>query len=104
MTESSGSSAEQGSASGRIEAARQWLRRVLSYQVSIAALIEVALWLAIPYLLIGFVWAFLHPGQVEQIETRLSKVMPASADVAAFGVTAALWPASIQIANACPAT
>ena len=76
---------------------------MLSYQVSIAALIEVALWLAIPYLWIGFVWAFLHAGQVEQIETRLLKVMPAGADVAAFGVTAALWPASIQIADACPA-
>ncbi|MDT5139743.1 MAG: hypothetical protein QOD58_4005 [Mycobacterium sp.] len=103
MTESSGSSTDQGSASGRIEAARQWLRHMLSYQVSIAALIEVALWLAIPYLSIGFVWAFLHAGQVEQIETRLSKVMPAGADVAAFGVTTALWPASIQIADACPA-
>jgi hypothetical protein len=76
---------------------------MLNYQVSVAALIEVALWLAIPYLAIGFVWAFLHAGQVEQIEARLSKVMPAGADVAAFGVTAALWPASIQIANACPA-
>ena len=79
------------------------LRRVLSHQISIAALLEIALWLAIPYLSIGFVWAFLHAGQVGQIEARLSKVMPAGADVAAFGVTAALWPASIQIANACPA-
>jgi hypothetical protein len=103
MTEPSGASADQGNAAGRIEAARQGVRRVLSYQVSVAALIEVALWLAIPYLAIGFVWAFLHAGQVEQIETRLSKVLPAGADVTALGVTAALWPASIQIANACPA-
>jgi hypothetical protein len=103
MTEPSGSSADQGNASGRIEAAQQGLRHVLSYQVSVAALIEIALWLAIPYLAIGFVWAFLHAGQVEQIKARLSNVMPAGADVAAFGVTAALWPASIQIANACPA-
>ena len=103
MTEPSGSSADHASVPGRIEAAWQRFRPVLSYQVSIAALIEVALWLAIPYLSIGFVWAFLHAGQVEQIKARLSEVMPASADVAAFGVTAALWPASIQIANACPA-
>jgi hypothetical protein len=79
------------------------LRGVLSHQVSIAALIEIALWLAIPYLSIGLVWAFLHAGQVGQVETRLSKVMPAGADVAAVGVTALWWPASIEIANACPA-
>lgn len=77
------------------------LRRVLAYEVSIGALIEVAIWLAIPYLSIGLVWAFLHAGQVEQIEARLATVMPAGADVAALGVTAALWPASIPIARAC---
>lgn len=79
-----------------------WARRALSYQVSVAALIEVALWLAIPYLSIGLVWASLHPVQVAQIEPRLAKVMPAGADVAAFGLMAALWPASIPIAQACP--
>ena len=80
------------------------LRRALSYQVSVAALIEVAVWLAIPYLSIGLVWASLHPVQVAQIEPRLAKVIPAGADVAAFGLTAALWPASLQIAAACPAS
>jgi hypothetical protein len=78
------------------------LRRTLAYQISVGALIEVAVWLAIPYLSVGLLWAFLHADQVAQIETRLTKVMPAGADVAAFGVTAALWPASIQIADACP--
>ncbi len=52
------------------------LRRALQYEVSVGALIEVALWLAI---------------------------MPAGSDVAAFGLTVALWPASPQIAAACPA-
>ena len=78
------------------------LRRVLEYQVSIAALIEVALWLAVPYLCIGLVWAVFHSEQVQQIQTRLEKVLPTGADVAAFGLTAALWPASLQIADACP--
>ncbi len=84
-------------------AAMERLRRILSYQVSVAALIEIALWLAIPYLTIGLVWAFLHAGQVGQIEGRLSKVLPAGANVAALSVTAAFWPVSMQIANACPA-
>lgn len=85
-------------------AALRRLRRLLSYQVSVAAMIEVAFWLAIPYLCIGLVWAALHPSEVEQIEARIATVNPAGADLAAFGLTAALWPASLQIADACPAT
>ncbi len=92
----------EGGSPSRIERAMALLQRVLEYQVSVAALIEVALWLAIPYLAIGFVWSFLHAEQVQQIQTRLEKVLPAGADVAAFGLTAALWPASIEIADACP--
>ncbi|MGO9155399.1 hypothetical protein [Mycobacterium sp.] len=80
------------------------LQRVLNHQVSIGALIEVALWLAIPYLGIGFVWSSLHGEQVQQIQTRLEKLSPTGADILAFGLTAALWPASIQIADACPAS
>lgn len=78
------------------------LRRVLQYEVTVGALIELALWLAIPYLCIGFVWAVLHGDETQRIQTRLEGAVPLGADVAAFGVTAALWPASIQIADACP--
>ncbi|OBK18092.1 hypothetical protein [Mycobacterium asiaticum] len=79
------------------------LRRVLGHQLSVAALIELGLWLALPYLCIGLVWASLHYPQVERIQARLSQMTPAGADVAAFGLTTILWPASIQIADACPA-
>ena len=78
------------------------LRRVLRYQVSVGALIEVALWLAIPYLSVGFVWALLHSEETDRIQARFQNVLPAGADVAAFGVAAALWPVSIEIADACP--
>jgi hypothetical protein len=78
------------------------LGRVLQYEVSVGALIEVALWLAIPYLSIGFVWAALHGEETQRIQARVETVFPVGADVAAFGLTAALWPASIQIADACP--
>jgi hypothetical protein len=80
------------------------LQRVLNHRVSIGALIEVALWLAIPYLCIGFVWSSLHGEQVQQIQTRLEKLSPVGADLLAFGLTTALWPASLQIADACPAS
>jgi len=88
---------------GRIERAMEMLRRALRYEVSVGALVELALWLAIPYLSIGFVWAVLHTDETQRIQTRLESVLPAGADVAAFGLTAALWPASLQIADACPA-
>ena len=78
------------------------LRRVLRYQVSVGALIEVALWLAIPYLSVGFVWALLHTEETDRIQARFQNVLPTGADVAAFGVAAALWPVSIEIADACP--
>jgi hypothetical protein len=79
------------------------LRRVLAYQVSIEAMIELAMWLAIPYLVIGLVWALVHPDQTQQLQTRLERVLPAGADVGGFGVMMVFWPASIQIADACPA-
>jgi hypothetical protein len=92
-----------GVSGGRIERAMDLLRRVLQYEVSVGAVIEMALWLAIPYLSIGFVWAVVHTDETQRIQARLENVFPAGADVAAFGLTAALWPASLQIADACPA-
>lgn len=80
------------------------LRRTLSHEVSVAALLEVAFWLAIPYICIGLVWAAVHPSQVERIESRIAKVSPVGADLEAFGVAAVLWPAALQIAEACPRT
>ena len=78
------------------------VRRVLNYQVSIGALIEVAFWLAIPYLCLGLAWTVLHPEQTQQIQTRLERVLPAGADIGSFGLMTVLWPASLQIADGCP--
>lgn len=92
----------EGGSAGRSLRPMNALRRVLRYEVSIGGLIEVALWLAIPYLCIGFVWAVLHADETQRIQARLETVVPTGADITAFGLTAALWPASIQIAGACP--
>lgn len=88
---------------GRVERALTALSRALRYQVSIGALIEAAVWLAIPYLAVGFLWATAHDEVTQRIRARLENVFPVGADVTAFGLTAALWPASIEIAEACPA-
>jgi hypothetical protein len=84
------------------QSAKVLVQRLLNYQVSIAALVEVAFWLAIPYLCIGLAWTVMHPEQMAQIQARLEAVSPVGADVGAFGLMTALWPASLQIANACP--
>ncbi len=68
------------------------LRRKLSYRVSVEALIELALWLAVPYITIGVIWAFLHPDQVLNFQRPLEGVVPAGADLIAFGQIALLWP------------
>jgi hypothetical protein len=78
------------------------LRRVLAYRVSVEALIELAMWLAIPYLGIGLVWALVHPDQTQQVEKRMERVLPAGAEVGGFGLMMAFWPASLQITDACP--
>jgi len=68
------------------------LRRALSYRISVEALIELALWLAVPHLMIGVIWAFLHPEQVEHFQKPLELLVPAGADLIAFGETVTLWP------------
>jgi hypothetical protein len=68
------------------------LRRLLSRKVSIEAMIETAMWIAIPYLVVGIVWTFLNADDVARIEDRLTTRIPAGSELAAFGATTALWP------------
>ncbi len=68
------------------------LRRLLSRRVSIGAMLEFAMWIAIPYLLVGIVWTFFNADDVSRIETRLETRLPAGSELAAFGATTALWP------------
>ena len=77
------------------------LRRVLSRRVSIEAMIEFALWMAIPYIVIGLVFAFFGAERVQLIETQLQTRLPAGADVAAYGLTALMWPAALFGVDVC---
>ena len=77
------------------------LRRTLGRRVSVAALIEFALWLTIPYVTVGVVWAFLHPGQVQDFESALLLRVPAGADMIGFGLTAAIWPVLVIVPAVC---
>ena len=77
------------------------LRRVLSRRVSVEAMIEFALWMAIPYLLIGLVFAFFGAEQVQLIETQLQTSLPAGSEIAAYVLTALLWPFQLAGVGVC---
>ena len=77
------------------------LRRVLNHEVSIEDLIETAMWLAIPYLIIGSVWAFFHVEQVQQLNDQLETILPAGAEVASYVLAAVLWPALLLLPPLC---
>jgi uncharacterized membrane protein (DUF441 family) len=79
------------------------LRRVLSRRVSVEAMIEFALWMAIPYLVIGLVVAFFGAEHVHLIETQLQTRLPAGADVAAYVLMVLLWPATLGGVDLCVA-
>jgi hypothetical protein len=77
------------------------LRRVLSYELTIEGVIEIALWLAIPYLLIGLVWGFFHVEAVQQLEVQLDRVLPAGAEVGSYVLAALLWPVLLLLPPLC---
>jgi hypothetical protein len=70
------------------------LRRVLSHKLSVATIIEIALWLAIPHAVIGMGWAYTHSDYVAQRAKQLSNVLPAGIDtkLVAIGETTVWWP------------
>lgn len=69
---------------------------MLSHRVSVAGLIEIAVWLGGAYLTIGLVWSFLHPDGVERIQTQLERQLDAPAganfQLAALGEASISWP------------
>ncbi|MFG1930591.1 hypothetical protein ACGFK1_08015 [Mycobacterium sp. NPDC048908] len=79
------------------------LRRVLSRRASVEAMIEFAMWMAIPYVVIGLTFAFFHAEQVALIETHLQTRIPAGADIGAYGLTALFWPAGLFGVDVCVA-
>ncbi|CQD19181.1 hypothetical protein BN970_04315 [Mycolicibacterium conceptionense] len=77
------------------------VRRVLSYRLSVEQLLETLMWLSLPYLVIGLVWTFFHPEQVQLIESSLLTKFPAGADLVAFGQVTLLWPVLLLGADVC---
>ncbi|ULE33561.1 hypothetical protein [Mycobacterium sp. IDR2000157661] len=79
------------------------LRRLLSRRVSVEAVLETLMWLAVPYLIIGLTWAFFDAEQVAAIDTAWRNRLPAGSDVGALVVTALNWPARLFGIDLCAA-
>lgn len=80
------------------------MRRLLSRKVSVEAMIEFGLWLAIPYIVVGLIWTFLHPGDMARIAGQWDRVVPAGSQVVALVEMSALWPVLATGVQICPAT
>jgi hypothetical protein len=85
----------------RLAAAMALLRRALDHPVTVAALLEFAMWLAVPYIAFGGTWAFIHADRVNELEVEWNKALPAGANIAAFGEATALWPALLLLPTSC---
>ena len=93
---------ENGAMRGLV-AAMGSLRRALNRQVRVQALIELAVWLALPYIIVGLGWAFTPGDKVREHETDWNNVLPAGAELAAFGEATAVWPALLLLPPTCGA-
>ena len=73
-----------------------WLRRALVRRVTVGALIEVAVWLAVGYLAVGLTWSLFHPDGVQRIQDQLERQLhlPAGTNyqLPALGEASVLWP------------
>ncbi|WP_260761477.1 hypothetical protein [Mycobacterium sp. SMC-4] len=80
-----------------------FLRRVLSRRLSVADVIEIGMWSAIPYLMVGLTWAFFGVEDVRALEDLLQPQLPAGADLAAYLLVTALWPVYVMVPSVCTA-
>ncbi|QNJ93603.1 hypothetical protein HZU40_04520 [Mycolicibacterium fluoranthenivorans] len=68
------------------------VRGMLARPVSVGAMLEALMWLALPYVVIGLAFTVVHPDHVRYREAQLQMWFPAGADVLAFGETTVWWP------------
>ena len=85
----------------RHQPVRTRVRRLLGRKVSIEAMIEFGLWMSIPNILIGVLWSFMNYETVSAVEKQLLPLLPAGADLIAFGLTTGLWPLFLLTSGLC---
>jgi len=77
------------------------VRRLLSRKVSVGAMLEFGLWWGLVHVLIGLVWTFLNYDTVTRLVGPLQTLLPAGAELAAFGLTTLLWPLMLLSSALC---
>jgi hypothetical protein len=80
---------------------RSRVRRLLGRKVSVGAMLEFGLYLAVPYLVIGGVYTFLNFDVVMALEKQLLTQLPAGSDIAGLGITMLLWPMFLVVSVLC---
>jgi hypothetical protein len=75
------------------------IRRALSRRFSVGAMIEIALILAIPHVLIGIGWGVFHPDYQTQRAKQLYDILPpgVNSELVTFGETALWWPVLVML-------
>lgn len=80
---------------------RTTARRLLSRRASVAAMLEFGMWVGLAHVLIGVGWTLLHYDAVARMESELQTILPAGADLVAFGSTTLLWPLLLIAGTVC---
>lgn len=78
-------------------------RSVLRRRLSVADVLELHLWLAIPYVTVGVGWAFFHADRIRPLEDLLQTLLPAGGGMAAYLLVAGLWPVYVLVPTVCVA-
>ncbi|MBS9532347.1 hypothetical protein KIH27_01945 [Mycobacterium sp. M1] len=84
------------------------ISRLLARRVSVAAWLEVALWLSFGYVVAGVGWLFIHPDSVERIQLQAQQqfgIPPDSIyELATVAEVTVLWPVVLLLpSGACGA-
>ena len=77
------------------------LRGILRRRFKVADVLELGLWLAIPYVIAGIIWALFHYEVVTALQDQWGRWLPAGGEVAGFGIAIALWPALLLLPTVC---
>ncbi|MBO0679896.1 hypothetical protein JRC04_20705 [Mycolicibacterium sp. S2-37] len=77
------------------------LRRVLAVEISVAGLLELGLWLALPNVVIGIGVAFMKAQYAHHFAEQFELWLPAGAQLAGFGLAMVLWPILLFAPQVC---
>ena len=76
-------------------------KRLLARPVSVAALIECGLLLALVYIVLGTAWLFTHYDTVAEFQAQWVDLVPRFGELAGFAIAFLLWPVLLLLPTTC---